>query len=109
MADNEKVTQAMAELRNADEEKLKSVIEQWFEQTRTDGMKLGASMISYAVDAIIKKHIGKAAKPTFRDYERMTKEIIKLIAVQLKQDNEEEPASEEETQQNNSGESEDAS
>ena len=107
MADNEKVTQAMAELRNADEDKLKSVIEQWFEQTRTDGMKLGASMISYAVDAIIKKHIGKAAKPTFRDYERMTKEIRKLIAVQLKEEFEEEP--EEETQQNNSGESEDAS
>lgn len=104
MADNEKVAQAMAELRNSDEEKLRSVIELWFEQTRTDGLKLGASMISYAVNAIIQKHIGKAAKPTFRDYERMTKEINKLIAVQLKEEFEDEP--EPETEQNNSNEGE---
>ena len=104
MADETKVTQAVSELRNADEGKLKEVINAWFEQTRTDGMKLGASMISYAVNAIIQKHIGKAAKPTFRDYERMTKEINKLIAVQLKEEFEDEPESA--TEQNNSDEGE---
>ena len=104
MADETKVTQAVSELRNADEGKLKEVINAWFEQTRTDGMKLGASMISYAVNAIIQKHIGKAGKPTFRAYERMTKEINKLIAVHLKEEFEDEPESE--TEQNNSDEGE---
>ena len=85
-------------------EELRTLVEDWSQKTREDGMKLGASMISYAVNAIIQKHVGKAAKPTFRDYERMTKDIKKLIAVQLKEEFEDE--SEPETEQNNSDEGE---
>ena len=91
MADETKVAESGSELKSADEEKLREVVEKWFESTRTDGIRIGASMISTAVYAIIKKHLVKTSKPSLNDYRRAIKEIEVLIQKQL--DNQ--------TQQNN--------
>ena len=91
MADEAKVAEAVSELKSEDEEKLREVVEKWFESTRTDGIRIGASMISTAVYAIIKKHLVKTSKPSLNDYRRAIKEIEVLIQKQL--DNQ--------TQQNN--------
>ena len=61
MADETKVAETVSELKSADEEKLREVVEKWFESTRTDGIRIGASMISTAVYAIIKKHLVKTS------------------------------------------------
>lgn len=91
MADEAKVAEAVSELKSADEEKLREIVDKWFESTRTDGLRIGASMISTAVYAIIKKHLVKTSKPSLNDYRRAIKEIEVLIQKQL--DNQ--------TQQNN--------
>jgi hypothetical protein len=79
------IKEVVEEIRGASEDELKSVIEQWFESTRTQGLKIGASFISAAIFGVIEKHIKKktGAKPSLRDYQRMTDEIIKIISVQL--------------------------
>jgi hypothetical protein len=82
MAEEINVSEAMNEIQNATEDELRAVIEKWYEQTRTDGLKIGAKMISAAIYGIIQKHTKKAS-PSLRDYKRMTDEIIKLISVQL--------------------------
>ena len=82
---NKVISEAVAELKGADEAKLTEAIEKWFEQTRTDGLKIGAQFISAAVAGTIQKHIKKGAKPSLRDYERCIKDITKIIAVQLNQ------------------------
>ena len=91
MEDEAKVAGAVSELKSADEEKLREVVWKWFESVRTDGLRIGASMISTAVYAIIKKHLVKTSKPSLNDYRRAIKEIEALIQKQL--DNQ--------TQQNN--------
>lgn len=91
------IKEAVKEIKESDEESLQKVIEDWFERTRTQGLKLGASYISAAIFGVIQKNIVKKAKPSLRDYKRMTEEIIKIISVQLKQQN---------TQQNDSEEKE---
>lgn len=78
---------AIEEIKNADEDQLKRVIENWFEKTRTDGLKIGASFMSAAIYDVIKKHTKKAGKVSLNDYKRMTAEIINIIAVQLTQQN----------------------
>lgn len=45
----EVVSKAMNEIKNANEDELKKVIEQHFEAVRTQGMKIGAQFISAAV------------------------------------------------------------
>lgn len=75
------------EIKEASEEDLKKVIEQWFESTRTAGMKIGAQYISAGIFGVIQKHIKKKAKPSLRDYQRCMDEIIKIISVQLTQQN----------------------
>ncbi len=77
-----------------DNEELKTVIKDWFEKTRTQGMRLGAQMICVAGEDILKKHLTKKSKPSLRDYERATAELVKLFSVPLKNI----------TEQNNSGE-----
>ena len=67
-----------------DDEKLKKTIEDWYEKTRTQGMKLGAQMICIAGEDILKKHLVKHSKPSLRDYERATAELVKLFSVPLK-------------------------
>ena len=45
------------DLQNASEEELRKLVEDWFEKTRTDGMKLGAKFIAAAVFGAIKKNL----------------------------------------------------
>lgn len=93
------IKEAVEEIKGASEDELQKVIEQWFESTRTQGLKIGAKFISAAIFGVIEKHIKKktGAKASLRDYQRMTDEIIKIISVQLKteQNDSEEKAMEE--------------
>ena len=83
----ENIKEVIEEIRDADEETLRSTIEKWFESTRTAGMKIGAQFISAAIFGVIQKHLKKTAKPSLRDYQRAMDEIIKIIAVQLTEQN----------------------
>lgn len=87
MAEETNMKEVIEEIKNADEDELKKVIEQWFETTRTAGMKLGAKFISAAIFGVIKKHTKKTGKVSLRDYQRCIDEIIKIIAVQLTEQN----------------------
>lgn len=82
---NKVISEAVAELKGTDKAKLKEVIEKWFEQTRTDGLKVGAQFISAAVAGAIQKHLKKGKDASLRDYKRMTEDIWKIVSVQLKQ------------------------
>lgn len=84
MEETKIVEDAMQEIKNSDETQLKEVIEKWFEATRTDGMRLGAYYISMGVYAAIQKNLSKAGKTSLRDYKRAIDDIIKIVAVQLK-------------------------
>lgn len=95
MEENTNVVKAVEEIKGADEESLKKLIEDWFEQTRTQGMKIGATYIAAAVYGAIEKNLKKNSQPSLRDYQRAIKRIIEVVSVQLKQD---------ETQQNDSKE-----
>lgn len=68
-----------------DDAHLKKTIEDWYEKTRTQGMKLGAQMICAAGTEILRKHLSKHNKPSLRDYERAVAELTKIFAVPLKQ------------------------
>ena len=85
MEENKNVSEAISEIKNADEESLRQVIENWFEHTRTDGMKIGAQFIAAAIIGKIQKHLGKPGKTSLRDYERCITDIKKIVAVQLTQ------------------------
>ena len=80
------IKEAVKEIKESNEENLQKCIEDWFERTRISGMKIGAQYISAAIFGVIQKNIVKKAKPSLRDYKRMTEEIIKIISVQLKQE-----------------------
>jgi hypothetical protein len=90
MAEETNVKEAVEEIKNANEEELQKVIKGWYERTRTDGMKLGAKMISVVVFDTIKKHTKKTAKVSLNDYKRMTAEIMNIISVQLTAQNDSE-------------------
>ena len=81
------IQEAVKEIKESNEESLQKVIEDWFEKTRNQSIKIGAQYISAAIFGVIQKNIVKKAKPSLRDYKRMTEEIIKIISVQLKQQN----------------------
>ena len=81
------IKEAVKEIKESDEESLQKCIEDWFERTRNQSIKIGALYISAAIFGVIQKNIVKKAKPSLRDYKRMTEEIIKIISVQLKQQN----------------------
>lgn len=93
MDEDVKVQEVVEEVRAADDEELKRVIETWYEKTRTDGMKLGAQFMCAAVYGAMQKHILQKANPSFRDYKRMSDDIVKVISVPLRK---------QETQQNDS-------
>ena len=84
------IKEAVKEIKESDEESLQKVIEDWFERTRNQSIKIGAQYISAAIFGVIQKNIVKKAKPSLRDYKRMTEEIIKIISVQLTQQNDSE-------------------
>lgn len=89
MEENIKMAEVIEEIRSADEESLRKVIEDWFERTRTQSMKIGAYYISAGIFGVIQKHIRKktGAKASLRDYQRCIDEIIEIISVQLTQQN----------------------
>ena len=92
------IANAAEEIKNASEDELKSVIESWYERTRTQGMKIGASYISAAIFGAIQKHVRMKQNPSLRDYKRMTDDIVRIISVQLtRQDDGAEEAAVEET------------
>ena len=82
MDEETNVSQAVAEIKNANEEELRKVIEHWFEATHNDGLKIGAQLISAAVYAAIQKNLNKEGKTTMNDYKRAIKEITKIVQVQ---------------------------
>lgn len=86
MAEEVKMSEVMDEIKNANEDELREVITSWYEKTRTDGMKIGAKFIAAAVYGVMQKHIKKTS-PSLRDYKRMTDEIIKILSVQLTEQN----------------------
>ena len=94
------IKEAVKEIKESDEESLQKVIEDWFEKIRIQSMKIGAQYIS-GIFGIIQKHIFKKEKPSLRDYKRMTEEIIKIISVQLKQQNTQQNDSETDTTKEN--------
>lgn len=83
MSEETNMKEVVEEIKNANEDELRQVVEGWFEKTRTDGLKIGAKFISAAINGVIQKHIIKKEKTSLRDYKRMTEEIIKIISVQL--------------------------
>ena len=85
MAEETNIKEVVEEIRNADEEQLTKTIEQWFERTRTQGMKIGATYLSAAVYGTIEKHLKKSTSPSLRDYKRCIDDIIRIVSVQLKQ------------------------
>lgn len=97
MAEETRIKEAIEEIKKSDENELKKIIERWFESTRTDGLRLGAKMISVVVFDTIKKHTKKAGKVSLNDYKRMTADIMQIISVQLTEQNDSEEAITEET------------
>ena len=83
MEENKAISQAVEEIKSADETKLKETVEKWFDETRTSGMRLGAYYISAGVYGIIQKHLKKGKEPSRRDFERCVDEIVKIVSVQL--------------------------
>lgn len=90
MEENTNVAKAIEEIKGADKEQLKKVIEEHFEVVRTQGMKIGATYIAAAVMGKFKKHLEKPGKTSLRDYERCVADIKKMLAVQLTQQNDSE-------------------
>ena len=91
------IQEVVKEIKESDEESLQKVIEDWFERTRNQSIKIGAQYISAAIFSVIQKNIVKREKASLRDYKRMTEEIIKIVSVQLRQQNTEQNDSEVDT------------
>ena len=87
MEESTNVIKATEEIKNADAKNLQKVIEDWFERTRTDGLKIGAQFIAATVIDKIEKHLGKPGKTSLRDYERCIADIKKILVVQLTRQN----------------------
>lgn len=77
------MSEVISEIKNADEDSLREVVEGWFERTRTDGLKIGARFIAAAVMGKIDKHLNKPGKQSLRDYERCIADIKNVLIVQL--------------------------
>ena len=97
MAEAINMSEVVDEVKNANEEELKKVIEEHFEAVRTQGMKIGATYIAAAVMGKFKKHLEKPGKTSLRDYERCVADIKTMLDVQLTQQNDSEDVVEEET------------
>jgi hypothetical protein len=85
MEEKTNMSDVIDEIKNADEENLKNVIEDWFERTRTDGMKIGAYFVSAAVAGAIDKNLKDGMNSSHRDFERAIKRVLEIVSVQLKQ------------------------
>lgn len=85
MEEKTNMSEVIDEIKNADEENLKKVIEDWLERTRTDGMKIGAYFVSAAVAGAIDKNLKDGMNSSRRDFERAIKRVLEIVSVQLKQ------------------------
>lgn len=85
MEENTNVNQAIEEIKGADEEQLKKIIEQWFNKTRMDGLKVGAQMMSVVISDAIRKNLKNGMNSSLRDFQRAIKSVGEIISVQLKQ------------------------
>lgn len=85
MEENTNVNQVVEEINGKDEEQVKKVIERWFDNTRMDGLRLGAQMISAVVDDAIRKNLKDGMNSSHRDFKRAINKIYEIISVQLKQ------------------------
>ena len=95
----DKVSNAVDEIKNANEDELKKVIEQHFEQVRTQGMHIGAQFISAAVHSAIEKNLKNGKNSSLRDYQRAIKKIVEIVSIHLTEQNDlgtDEPTQEEE-------------
>ncbi len=108
MKEEANIKEVVEEIKNANEDELKKVIGQWFESTRTAGMKIGAQFISAAIYGAIKKHTKKVGKVSLNDYKRMTAEIVNIISVQLAQQNDSEENTMEDNENDGTTESNDS-
>jgi hypothetical protein len=95
MEEQVKMSEVIDEIKGANEDNLKELIENWFERTRTEGMKVGAYFISAAVAEAINKNLKDGMNSSRRDFERAIKRVMEIVSVQLKQ---------QETRQNDSEE-----
>ena len=90
------ISKVAEEIKEATDEELKKKIEEWYERIHTQSMRLGAKYIAAGVFGAMQANLHKA-KPSLRDYERCIKDIRKIIAVQLTQQNDLEEVVTEET------------
>lgn len=81
------INEIAEEIKGNTDEQLRETIKKWYEKIHTQSMKLGIGYISAAIYGVIQKHIIKKDKASLRDYKRMTEEIMKIISVQLIQQN----------------------
>jgi anti-anti-sigma regulatory factor len=80
-----KMSDVVEEIKGASEEELREVIEKWLEDTRTQGMHIGAQFISAAVLGAIEKNLTKGLySSSLRDCQRALKRVIEIVSVQLK-------------------------
>lgn len=82
-----KIQEVVEEIKSAKDEEIRSTIEKWFEQTRNQGLKIGASYIAAAVAGVMEKHLKKGKDASKRDLERCVRDIYKIVSVQLTQQN----------------------
>lgn len=87
MIEETKIQGALEEIKNADGETLQATIEKWFESTRMDGAKMGATYVSAAIYRAIEKNLKKGSQSSLRDYQRAIKRIMEIVSVQLTQQN----------------------
>ena len=78
-----KIQEVVEEIKSAKDQELQDTIKKWFEQTRNQGLKIGAQYISAAVAGVIEKHLKKGNDVSKRDLERCVRDIYKIVAVQL--------------------------
>ena len=62
MSEETKISEALKEIKESNEDKLKEVIQEWYNKIHTQSMKIGASYISAAVYDAITKNIKTAFK-----------------------------------------------
>lgn len=74
------------QVKNNKDDELRKCIEEWFETTRSQSMKLGAIYISAAVMGAIEKNLKNGMSSSHRDFERAIKRVLEIVSVQLKQE-----------------------
>ena len=78
-----KIQEVVDEIKSAKDDELRETIQKWFEQTRNQGLKIGASYMAAAVAGVMEKHLKKGKDTSRRDLERCLKDIHKIVSVQL--------------------------